>query len=176
MFCLLSNNDTTNMSQPWFPKTVWDRRKLVHHAGWKMLAFEDTALNFIEEGPKLIKAVFRSLLLIFMEICLNNKFKSSGELFGSIWVEKKSRFYYVMDQNLTFPWFMTFWTPGTPFLWIEVYQKYFKEYKKYGNVLGILFVYISRFFEIITFGSFGKGECQQMRTLEILEINILEHQ
>ena len=43
----------------------------------------------------------------------------------------KSWFHYVRDQNLTFPGFLEFWTPGTPYLWISLHQNTSKNIRKY---------------------------------------------
>ena len=49
-----------------------------------------------------------SFVGLFMgEMCLNNRFNSSGEWFGSIWVY--SDFIMWGNQSLQVPWFMDFW-------------------------------------------------------------------
>ena len=63
---------------------------------------------------------------IFMEKMLNNRFKSSGELFWS--------------------WFLDVWTLGTPYLWILLYPNTSKHVRKYMEPsLNILFLHIWTF-------------------------------
>ena len=64
-------------------------------------------------GGKWEKQIMRFLLFFksfIWKMCLNNKFKSSGELFCFIFGLIKSRFYHVRDRSLQIPWFLDFLT------------------------------------------------------------------
>ena len=79
----------------------------------------------------------------------------------------KSRFHYLRRQNLTFWWFLDFRNPGSPYLFILLYKRYFNKYKEtYGNILKTYFPYLN-FSETHNFGIFRKDGHRKMMKIRV---------
>ena len=75
-------------------------------------------------------------------------------------------FHYVRDPNLTFPWFLDFWTPGAPYLLFLLYQNAPEIIRKYiGTFLKhiIFHIWTSSF---VNFGKDGHREIPKIRLIK----------